>query len=135
MRSEKALNRALRTALRSAKVSQQSLADKLGHKAHSAISRKLTGKTPWTYAEVHQVSELLGIEDIAGANEIVVRPRNKIIELVDELLNSLSDDALHEVVYVFHLLIKDRIGGPPGGSRKRQTALNALSIIAEKRGR
>ena len=126
MRSEKSLNRALRTALRSAKVSQQSLADLLGHKAHSAISRKLTGKTPCTYDEVCQVAELLRIDDIAGDKEIEILPRNKSVEVVVELLNSLSEDAMLDVIYVFHLLLKDRVGA------RKTTALNALSIIAQK---
>ncbi len=129
MRSEKSLNRVLRTALRTAKVSQKDIADHLGFQAHSAISRKLRGIIPWSYEEVRLVSELLRIDDIAGDKEIEVLPRNKVVGVVVELLNSLSEDALYEVVYVFHLLLKDRIGA------RKTTALNALSIIAEKRGK
>ena len=127
MRSEKSLNRALRTALRSAKVSQKTLADHLEFKAHSAISRKLRGIIPWSYEEVRQVAELLRIDDIVGENKIEILPRNKGVEVIVDLLNSLSDNALLEVIKVFELLLKDRIGA------HKKAALSALSIIAQRK--
>ncbi len=94
MKTVEDLNRALRTALRSAKVTQRDIADHLGFKAHSAISRKLRGEQPWTYEEVVKVVELLGTPNLA----------------CDEVTPAAPDDPLAYIIadVLLHLSAKDR---------------------------
>ena len=90
MKTVKKLNRTIQEARKKAGIGLDAIAAHLGLESQSTISRKINGKTAWTYEEVVKIGELLNISNLAKDEVTPPAPDDPLAYIIAETLRHLS---------------------------------------------
>ena len=126
------LNSMIEAARQKANMSQEALALNIGLKGHSAISRKLRGKSPWSLKQLALVSELLNLPDLAQPLPVY---KDKVslspgIKTLVDILNRVSPKTQMEIMYVASLILEGK-----AETKKLWTQVKALRAFTHKTAR
>ena len=102
---------------------QKGLAYRLGFDHHTAITRRLSGQTPWTYDEICRVAKLFNLEGTAPRLHKTKEPGIPAIYNLNEVLLMLTPQDRWEILYVAGLFAEAK-------AKRPQTKKKAKSLLA-----
>ena len=133
MKSTKELSAEIRRAMKESGVSQEALASHLGFPHHTAVTRRLSGQTPWTYDEINRVAELFNLAGEAIGPHSTSPPQDPAIRILNEILLALTPQDRWDVLYAAGLIAEAKTKRPQ--TKKQAKTLLHLAQKHAMRGR